>query len=142
MKGGRLSRSSGFDVCFTSYVFCYITIDREVLATENAEDPAESADRPGPDEQDGSGQPKPSERLHTVLNMLSGVNSGLQVRQQVVPKHIQVKHLFRVVENQYGEGHTSEVQAPTLDQDILQDLTPLPSAPPAPLDDQTFRGSR
>ena len=82
------------------------SIDREVLAAENAEDQAEAADRPGPDEQDGSGQPQPSEDFHTVFSMLGGVNSGLQVRQQAVPEHIQVKQMFRVVENPYGEGHT------------------------------------
>ena len=47
--------------------------------------------------------------------------------------------MFRVVENPYGEGYTSEVQAPTLDQDLLEDLTLSPSAPPAPLVDQAFQ---
>ena len=80
------------------------SIDREVPAAGNSEDPAEAADRPAPDEQDGSGQPTPSGSLHTVLNMLSGVNSGLQVRQQAVPEHIQVTNLFRVVENHLVKG--------------------------------------
>ena len=107
------------------------------------EDPAEAAGCPAPEEQNGNNQSQRSENLRTqtVLNLLSGVNSGLQVRQQAVPAHIQVplQSLIQVVENPYGEGYTTEVQAPTLDQDLLEDSTLSPSATPELLIDQAFQ---
>ena len=82
------------------------SIDREVPAAGNLEDPAEAADRLAPEEQDGNNQPQPSENLRTqtVLNLLSGLNSGLQVRQKAVPEHIQVQNLFRLVETHMVKG--------------------------------------
>ena len=69
------------------------------------------------------------------------MHSALQVRQTAVPAHIQVplSSLLPVVDNPYGEGHSTEVQAPTLDQQILEDSTLSPSAPPEFLVDQAFQ---
>ena len=58
-----------------------------------------------------------------------------------MPAHIQVSlsSSLPVVDNLCGEGHSTEVQAPTLDQQILEDPALSPSAPLELLFDQAFQ---
>ena len=118
------------------------SLDTEVQVEERPEDPVQPPGHPSLEVQDISDQAEPNEGKHIqrVLNLLTGVNNGILVRQAAVPANIKVsrKDLLRLPDNPYGDAHGMEVQAPTLDQGHDEDENNLPSAPPQPLVDQAF----
>ena len=119
------------------------SIEREIPPAGNLEQPAQAEEDLAHQEQHSGNQAQPGEGLHTqaVLNLLSGVNCAIQVRQSVVLGHIQVPlhGLLPVIQCPDGEGYTTEVEAPTLDPELPEYFTLSPSAPPEFLVDQAFQ---
>ena len=119
------------------------SVEREAPEAGNLEHPRQVAGNFAPEEQNASNQSQPEEgvQIQKVLNLLNGMNNALQARQIAVLAHIKVplSSLLPVVDNLYGEGRTTEVQAPILDQPLLEDPAHSPSAPPEFLVDQVFQ---
>ena len=76
-----------------------------------------------------------------MRDLLHGVAGAMQARNSVVLAEIQVSFgsFLQIHDNPHGEGYSTEVQAPTVDQQILGDPALLPSAPSAVLVDQALQ---
>ena len=112
------------------------SVEREAAEVANLDVPGQVAGNSAPEEQNPSNQDQPEEEgLHTqaVLDLLHGVAGAVQARNSALPAEIQVSlgSLLPIPDNPYGEGYSTEVQAPSLDQQILGDPALLPSAPSA-----------
>ena len=119
--------------------------EREVPEAANREGPGQVADNSATEEQSGSNQEQPEEglQIQKVLILFKDTTGGLQSRAAAVLAEIQVpiNSFFSVIDNLDGEGHSMEVQAPLLDQQIFKVSIILPSVSPEWIVDQAFRPS-
>ena len=119
--------------------------ERKVPEAADREGPGQVADNFATEEQSGSNQEQPEEglQIQKVLILFKDTTGGLQSRAAAVLAEIQVpiNSFFSVIDNLDGEGHSMEVQAPILDQQIFKVPIILPSASPEWIVDQAFRPS-
>ena len=120
------------------------SVEREVPEEAEREDSDQAAKHTGANDQGAGDSGEPEEGglpTQNVFKMLEGVGQILKAREEPLDAqgiHISPGSLLLQPDNPYGDGYSTEVQAPTLNHTLIPAAL-TPSAPPECSTNQAFQ---